>query len=372
MLQQEIDAAPLSGKPLRRDYRFRIALILLILGFIGCDRDPLVRIYDVPKAPVAVTKDTTQPKRFLIAIVPEGNTAYFIKASDDPDRLESLTDPLRQIAAGFKLDEDKKPIWSVPEEWKVLPGNEIATAILEAPTDSQPVRFVVTALTFSQDWESYLELNINRWRRQLGLPENSFAEQKADLVEVARDKAVLPAYLLDLLGESSAQPPRMGGGPPPIAPPSVEKTSPPRKAGVTYVAPEGWNDVGASGMREASFKIAKETSKGEVSVIFASGDRLSNVERWLGQLNPSSETSANKEAATKAIENATAIKSAKGVVGQLYSLLGPEGESQTAMLAAVLPMEQGEMSVFVKLTGSAQLAEENRDKLIQFISSLQW
>ncbi len=372
MLQQDMDVNHLANRLLRHNHRSWIAILFLTLAFVGCDRDPLVRIYDVPKLSVIATKSVTQPKRFLIAIVPEENTAYFIKASDDPDRLDSLTDPLRQIAAGFKLDENQKPIWSVPDGWKVQPGNEIATAILEAPAEGTPVRFVVTALTFSQDWESYLEININRWRRQLGLPENSFAKQKPDLVEVARENATLPAYLLDLTGESSSQPPRMGGGPPANAPGSVQKTSPPQKPEVSYVAPDGWDDVGASGMREASFKIQKETSKGEVSVIFASGDRLSNVERWQGQLNPSSEASVNKEAATKAIDNATAIKSAKGVEGELYSLLGPEGESQPAMLAAILPMGQGEVSVFVKLTGDAQLAQENRDKLIQFISSLQW
>ena len=347
-------------------------MIFLTLLFIGCDRDPLVRVYDVPKAPSTATKLVAQPKRFLIAIVPEGNTAYFIKASDDPERLELLSDPLRQIAAGFKLDEDKKPVWSLPEGWKVQPGNEIATAVLEAPAEETPVRFVVTALTVSKDWESYLENNINRWRTQLGLPQNSFAEQKPDLIEVVRENASLPAYLLDLSGESSSQPSRMSGGPPPNAPAAVQKTSPPQKPEVAYVAPDGWDDVGASGLREASFKIANETSKGEVSVVFASGDRLSNVERWQGQLNPNGEASVNKEAATKAIDNATAVKSAKGVEGEVYSLLGPEGDSQPAMLVAILPLGQGDGSVFVKLTGDAQLAKENREKFIQFISSLQW
>ena len=60
-----------------------------MIVFFGCDRDPMVRVYDAPKDPVAATKTAAEPKRFLIAIIPEGESAFFIKASDKPDRLDS-------------------------------------------------------------------------------------------------------------------------------------------------------------------------------------------------------------------------------------------------------------------------------------------
>jgi hypothetical protein len=376
MFAKKMNANPCVFKRLRiLGYRI-VTSVIVFVAFVGCDRDPMVRVYDAPKelvsSPPLASPKAAEPMRFLIAVIPEGQSAFFIKGADSPERLDSLSEPLRQIAAGFKLDEDKKPVWSLPEDWKVLPGNEIAMAFLEAPAEETPVRFSVTALTLNQSWDSYLEMNINRWRRQLGLPENSFAEQKPDLVEVKREKASLPAYLLDLSGVASSQSPRMGGGPPPNAPSPVQKTSPPRTPSVSYVTPDGWNDVGASGMREASFKISSEKSDGEVTVVFAGGDRLSNVERWQGQLNPEGAAEVNKASTAQAIENAIKVQSAKGIEGQLYTLLGPEGDAQTAMLAAILPAGQGDSSLFVKLTGSAELAEENRDKLIAFISSLEW
>ncbi len=346
-------------------------MVIVLSTLIGCDRDPMVRVYDAPKDPMVASSQSSEPKRFLIAIVREGESAFFIKASDKPERLELLADSLRQIAAGFKLGEDQKPVWQVPEDWQVLPGNEIATAILEAPAEGAPVRFVVTQLPIQQEWESYLEININRWRTQLGLPENRFAEQKPELIEVARENSDWPALLLDLTGTASTLPPRMGLTPPsaPSAP-SEEKRS--AKSAINYITPEGWNDEGASGIRAASFSLDGDKAKGEVTVIFAGGDRLSNIERWQGQLSPSAEPSAIKEASSKAIENATPIHSAKGIEGQLFSLLGPDGDIQPAMLAAILPFGQGESSVFVKLTSDTITAKENRDKLIAFISSLEW
>jgi hypothetical protein len=236
------------------------------------------------------------------------------------------------------------------------------------------VRFTVTELPMppaKEELDSFLESNINRWRGQLGLSANTIAEQRPDLLEVAREGESRPAYVVDMTGASSGQPPMgMGAASAPVPPRKQVKE--PEESPVKYTVPEGWKDQGPSGMRIASFAIGDESTKGEVTVIIAGGDRLSNVERWQGQLNSAAEVEANKASASQAIESATKIQSAKGIEGQLYSLLGPEGDEQPAMLAAILPSGQGDSSVFVKLTGNAQLAEENREKLIAFISSLEW
>jgi len=335
----------------------------------------MVRIYDAPKDPVATSTRAAGPMRFLIAIIPEGKSAFFIKASDQPERLESLFEPLRQIAAGFKLGEDRKPDWELPNDWQVLPGSGITAAVIEAPAEGAPVRFLVTELsmpTAKEDLDGFLENNINRWRGQLGLSENTIAEQRPDLVEVAREDDSLPAYMLDMTGVSSSSQPPMGMGAASAPMPPMSKSKPPKDSPLKYSAPEGWNDQGPSGIRDASFSIGSEASKGEVTVVFAGGDRLPNVERWQGQLNPDGGADVNQASATRAVENATSVQSLKGIEGQLYLLLGPEGDNQPAMLVAILPSGRGESSLFVKLTGSAQLAQENRDKLIAFISSLEW
>ncbi len=375
MLLRKTNVSPFPVKHLRIVKSTSYLWFISLVGLVGCDRDPMIRVYDAPKDPVATTNVASEPKRFLIAIIPEGESAFFLKASDQPERLKTLSEPLRQIAAGFKLGEDRKPVWQLPEEWRVLPGSGIAAAIIEAPAEGTPVRFVVTELpmpTAKEDLDGFLESNINRWRGQLGLPANTIAEQRPDLIEVARENDALPAYMLDMTGASSSSQSSMGMGTASVPVPATTKADTPKASPLKYVAPEGWQDQGASGMRVASFTIGSEVSKGEVTVIFAGGDRLSNVERWHGQLNPEGTADVNKASVTEAIKNATKIQSANGIEGQLYSLFGPQGDDQPAMLAAILPTGQGESSVFVKLTGNAQLAQENLDKLIAFISSLEW
>jgi hypothetical protein len=228
---------------------------------------------------------------------------------------------------------------------------------------------VVTELPITQEWESYLEMNVNRWRTQLGLPTRSLEDQKADLVEVDRGDGSRPAYLLDLRGTMLSTAPKSR---PVVSSASQSAGSAERPFDLKYQTPDGWVDNGPSGMRLASFAIDGDEKVGVVTVIIAGGDRLSNVERWQAQLSPDAEPASNQAEAQKAIESALAVKSAKGIEGQLYSLYGPQGDEQPAMLAAILPSGKGESSVFVKLSGQAPIAEKNRDKLIAFISSLEW
>ncbi len=42
------------------------------------------------------------------------------------------------------------------------------------------------------------------------------------------------------------------------------------------------------------------------------------------------------------------------------------------MLVAILPTGRGTESVFVKLTADRELAAEHRERLVAFISSLEW
>ncbi|MFM6202107.1 MAG: hypothetical protein ACKPE1_23725, partial [Dolichospermum sp.] len=55
-----------------------------------------------------------------------------------------------------------------------------------------------------------------------------------------------------------------------------------------YEVPDGWSDAGGSGLRLATLLIGDPADKLEVTVIPASGSLAGNVERWQGQLDPSS------------------------------------------------------------------------------------
>jgi hypothetical protein len=51
-----------------------------------------------------------------------------------------------------------------------------------------------------------------------------------------------------------------------------------------WKTPEGWQELGASGMRAATLKIPTDNRPLEISVIASSGSLIDNVNRWRGQL----------------------------------------------------------------------------------------
>ena len=56
---------------------------------------------------------------------------------------------------------------------------------------------------------------------------------------------------------------------------------------VTYTVPEGWEDVGASGIRKATLKVTDADGSAELTVLAFPGDvggRLANINRWRGQI----------------------------------------------------------------------------------------
>ncbi len=98
----------------------------------------------------------------------------------------------------------------------------------------------------------------------------------------------------------------------------------PARTEIHFEVPEGWIDLGKSGLRSAEFDLdgdETETDKAEVTVVFAQGDKLSNLERWLGQLDENADAETKKVAAEKAAEEAEAVRTAGGVEGELIRCL---------------------------------------------------
>jgi len=395
---------------------------MLIVFNIGCDRNPTIRVYEVPREETTsqlakanpgqgagMTNKMSRPipsgpRRFLIAVIPNKESVIFIKGSDTPERLDGLADSLTEIAKSIQFDgPSEKPTWIVPSDWSEAPSTDgIAMAKFKAtagPANSVEqvagVDFTLSQLPkplATSEWPDYFEQNINRWRGQLGLPATSLAQSKSTMTEVTRDGSELPAYLVDLRNEATlpessnsfSDSPTQNPTPSAPAEMTAPDTSTPdtsalkTESKLKYTIPEGWKDEGARGMRAASFSFEgkrdsdSESSKGEATVIFAGGDRLANVVRWQGQLASDKPQVEQQSAAEKAIAEATDLTAGGGQTGQLYRLVGSEDPSSPAMLAAIIPMENGVSSVFVKLTAPTWLADEQKSRLIGFTKSLSW
>ncbi len=435
---------------------FLFGLLLATAALVnssGCDRNPSIRVYEVPRSQESSSADSEQlakakspspdapfaqgippgmsqqapsgPRRFLIAVIPNAKSVIFVKGSDTPERLDGFSESLTALAKSFRFEgSSETPTWMLPDGWTETPPTDgIAIAKFKATSsasDSQPVDFTVSQLPKPPavtDWPDYFEQNVNRWRRQLGLSQATLSQSQSQMTEVPREGSELPAYVIDLRNESSANnstannsttnAPKpensvnqtanaTGATPQSIAPPTIpanatpggamappDASTPRTESKLKYDLPEGWSDEGARGMRAASFSFEgkrdsdTEPTKGEVTVIFAGGDRLANVVRWQGQLAPDKsasdqQTVDQKAAAEKAISEAIEVSASGGVTGQLYTLRGGDEPASPSMLAAIIPMENGTSSVFVKLTAPTWLADQHQSRLVQFIGSLKW
>lgn len=136
-----------------------------------------------------------EPVRMLAAILRRGGMAWFFKASG-PDQLiaEQRTNFIRLLAsvrfggdgagaaAAAEAPEPAKGVWPAPEGWRFLPPGNMQQAryALPGPEGEAPE---VSVAALGGDGGGLLA-NVNRWRRQLGLPpieEGGLAESVSPL-----------------------------------------------------------------------------------------------------------------------------------------------------------------------------------------------
>lgn len=130
-------------------------------------------------------------------------------------------------------------------------------------------------------------------------------------------------------------------------------------SGLTWTLPDGWTVIATKPMRLASLAINKDGIGGECGVfLFAGGgDRLANVNRWLGQvgLPPLDEAGLNK-----------VVIQDTGTFGA-FAWLPVRGPTK-AFLAAIIPTPIGQC--FVKLEAPGEQLDGMHDGFLVFCRSL--
>lgn len=159
-------------------------------------------------------------------------------------------------------------------------------------------------------------------------------------------------------------------------PAKADKSSEPESK-LKFDRPEGWRDGRMSMMRMAAFNVGPEDQQAEVTVITAGGDLRGNVARWMGQIRKGQ---VPDEEVDEALKNAEKLK-VDGREAQRFVLLPeasdePDDDSDeeataTAIDATIVPIEDG-FSLFIKMTGPANVIEEQSDQMKAFITSLQF
>jgi len=135
-----------------------------------------------------------------------------------------------------------------------------------------------------------------------------------------------------------------------------------------YDLPEGWTDLGASGMRLTTLRTGPDdaTDAGEITIIPASGTLEGNAARWQEQLTPG----ASPDRVSRAIEEGEKVM-VHGVESTILQLLDEAQENQQAILAAMIPLDAS-TSLFVKFKGPATVARTIREPFNAFVRSIRW
>lgn len=369
-------------------YSLKSVIALMCVAFFGCSEDMAIRQYTVDKSEANRSTSSVEAaateQQMLAAIVPNRDSTWFIKLTGKPDDVSATEAQFREIVNSIKFAESGDPSWKLSSGWTEQRVGGMTFAKLQE--EQRGLSATVTQLASPQEsgdsaWQDWVKVNVNRWRGQLALAEQEWDAMKADLVELQPlNQGEARAYYVSLIGKGSG---KMGGpfsggpmsggpfsgGPmnasamPPSAVPSASSNRAPE---LNYAVPPGWEQAAASGMRMATFKVTDGDLQAEVTVISAGGDDRSNVARWQRQLTPN----ASEEAVDEVMKAAERFE-VNGVPVELYSIKGAEGPEQGAFLAAIVPW-QPSSKLFVKFTGPAKLAEQQRESFTMFVKSLKW
>ncbi len=152
-------------------------------------------------------------------------------------------------------------------------------------------------------------------------------------------------------------------------------------AGLTFTPPTNWVDLGASGMRQASYylpAVGEDTDSATVTVFYfgpgGGGTVDANIDRWIGQMA----TAENDNPAARAARDTIQVN---GMPVHLVSTSGSySGSMGGAMGGGSMLKENYEMvgavvegpegNLFFKLTGPQKTANEMRGGFMAMVQSV--
>jgi hypothetical protein len=284
------------------------------------------------------------------------------------------------------------PEWTLPADWQQRPASGMRFATIVIGGGDKPLELSVIPLPSPpQDPADYALSNINRWRRQLGLPPIAATQLSKETEQLKLDGAT--ATLVNLEGHAADQQGMMGQAPfafgqqqglPPMrssqgpassgtepSASAIPQTSDPESQAsdspLTFDKPETWQAGKVGGMRKAAFTVADGDKHVEITVIDlaeAAGDLLPNINRWRDQLKLPPVEQAELDKQLQPIK-------AGQVAGHFIELIGAEAnQPQQAMLGAVV-VDAGK-AWFFKLTGDAELVEKEKPRFRAFVESMRF
>jgi hypothetical protein len=184
-----------------------LSLMGISLCLFGCAEDTAIRSYTVAKSRSEPSSTAeAKPAQILGAILPREGSAWFLKITDDPGRVQPLSDDFWQLARSLSFNEDGTPRWTLAEGWTEQILRQITYAQFLHPGGATVTLTKLGADTSNaEQWQAYLKENINRWRQQLNLSPMDWTEIQGDITEIPEHSTeTAKAYFVSLTGKQSA------------------------------------------------------------------------------------------------------------------------------------------------------------------------
>ncbi|PHQ32400.1 dihydrolipoyllysine-residue succinyltransferase component of 2-oxoglutarate dehydrogenase complex [Rhodopirellula bahusiensis] len=389
----------------------------------GCSQEAPIVTYQVPtKMPAVLAAEDT---RTIAAILPQKDQAWFFKIMGRESAVDSIDDTFREFVENVEFEDGKPNLDSVPADWRKGADRTMRFASYDINTPVQQLDLSVSQLSRMDDWSDFVVMNVNRWRKQVGLSESQKEWAAAETMTWSgadsEEFADVPAIWVDVTGSASdAGPPMMAGGAPfasmaggpmtggasnaapasdPHAglprdaqeaieqakasgasmPAAKEKAFPKESASdnapksdpaLDFDRPEGWRDGRMSMMRMAAFNAGPEEASAEITVISAGGDLRGNVARWMGQVDGGQPDDADVDQALESAEKLTVA----GRDAQRF-ILHPKDKSDdnqaSSIDATIVPLEN-DFSLFIKMVGPAEVIADQDEAMRSFLKSLKY
>lgn len=339
----------------------------------GCGDDESIRVYDAPKEPRAEQPPPSDPHagmdmsgmsmgmgmpstapgtRIVAATIPVDDGAWFVKVSGPVRAVEPFVDDTEAFVASLELGGPNRIAWDAPDTWQSIAPGQFATAKWTLD-EARQVILSVTHLAMRPFGERELLDNVNRWRRQVGLPPYGPEGLRSDVKTIAVGDAT--ASIVDLAPEGGATPTdpnagtAMGAGRTDSGTDTARSPESASSGGagqsMQWTLPAGWSEVPGSGMgRVATFRADGDPPV-EISVTKFPGDvggPLANVNRWRRQvgLGPISSLDGAVEALAGGDREITFVDAA-GEGSRILALLVPAPQETWFVKAQGAPERLG-------------------------------
>ncbi len=358
-------------------------LVLLALGVLsGCQKQDEISRYTVKKMPtVERPAKTAGPpmrpaghgmgvsERMLGAIASQGRTVWVFKVAGPKDTVADQMPKFLSLIQSLKFEDDAgSPLqWTLPEDWTEKKEDDprgMRFKSFAVKTGGDDLEMTITRLPLPGDRpiDGMPLMIVNLWCEQLGIPEKTAADLKAEdqpkdaevqQLEVSGKQITLVNFL------AAAKPERMVAQPP-------DRPATAAVEGVPqWKVPQGWKASAGNQFSLAAFAVTDGEREIKTTVSRAGGDSLQNLNRWRGQvgLKEWSPEEMSKEAKKLTVD---------GHEGTLVEFVGTDARTNkpSCILGAIVPRD--DEAWFFKLTGDVELAKREKENFEAFVQSVKF